>query len=438
MEGLFNSPFMLKLQEAGQNLGRNKFLSALQATMMSLMAVIMVGAISQIVCAVGSEHMLNLFKSTDQIYTILYTPYQFTMNMLSLWVVALLAYNFARSLDIETPIISVIEALVCFLVVAGTLSTTDAGATVMATSYLSSTGMFVGFLVAGIVVRIDRLCKEKNVYIKMPEIVPQFLQDGFAGIVPLLLNVVLFTALNTLVVLVTGGAFNIASGFLALLGVPLGALLSVPGMFVMCGFAALLWCFGIHGTMIVYPIIVAPLLQALSSNAAAVAAGGQPEFYPVLLFGAMAVCGGTGNTLPLVLMSLRSKSEQLRAVGKAAIVPGWFNINEPVAFGMPIMYNPILCIPYVLSILLVMLCTLIGYQTGVLMPSWIPVVSLLPMGFGGYLQTLNPFNFVWDYLMIIPAGLIWFPFFKAYEKQLVAREEAAKAEEMASGDSAEQ
>ena len=102
-----------------------------------------------------------------------------------------------------------------------------------------------------------------------------------------------------------------------------------------------------------------------------------------------------------------------------------------MTFGMPIMYNPILCIPYVLNIPLVMLCTYIGYQTGLLMPAYIPIMTLLPMGFANFLGTLNPFNFVWDYLMLIPSGLVWYPFFKAYEKQLVAKEKEAEALEAA-------
>ncbi len=83
MEKLFENPIMIKLQEFGQKLGSNKFLAALQAAMMSLMGVIMVGAISQILCSVGSETMLGLFQTGDSVYNILYTPYQYTMNMLA-------------------------------------------------------------------------------------------------------------------------------------------------------------------------------------------------------------------------------------------------------------------------------------------------------------------------------------------------------------------
>lgn len=427
MENLFNSPVMIKLQEAGQALGRNKFLSGLQAAMMSLMGVIMVGAIFQIITSVGSS-MFNLFTADSQIYAILYSPYNYTMNMMGLWTTVLLAYNYARNLEIKSPIISALEGVIAFLLVSAPLSALASGATGMDTSYLGATGMFVGFVVVFVTVNVDKICAEKNIYIRMPDIVPQFLQDGFAGIVPLLFNVIIALAASTAVNVATGGVYTVASGFMALIGAPLGALTSVPGIFILCTLGGILWCFGIHGTMILVPIIMPLGIQAATANAEAMAAGGVEAlvFYPVALFGGMASCGGTGNTFPVALYgAFLAKSEQIRAVGKAGLVPGWFNINEPITFGMPVMYNPILCIPYVLSIPVNICFYWIGYATGLLIPGWINNSALLPMGFGGFLTTLNPMNAVWDYLSIIPMSIVWLPFVKAYDNQLVAKEQAA-------------
>ena len=83
MEKFFESSFMVKLQDFGQKLGSNKFLTALQAAMMSLMGIIMVGAISQIIVSVLGPSMLNLFAADSLIYATIYLPYQFTMNLLS-------------------------------------------------------------------------------------------------------------------------------------------------------------------------------------------------------------------------------------------------------------------------------------------------------------------------------------------------------------------
>jgi PTS system cellobiose-specific IIC component len=429
MEHLLESKFMIKLQDFGQKLGKNKFLSALQAAMMSLMGIIMVGAIFQILSAVGSESMLNLFSTKSKIYSILYLPYQFTMNSLSLWVVAILAYNYAKNLKMKSPIMNAVDALVSFLLVSGTLITNKQGITGIDMTYLGAQGMFIGFAVVFISVHIEKFCADKNIRIKMPDVVPPFLQDGFASIIPLLFSVIFFLSVSTIVSATTGGAYNVCSGFMKVLGIPLNALTSVPGMFILGIFAALLWIFGIHGTMIIVPIVFPLLIQAAASNAALHQAGKPLVFYPVALFGAIAIAGGTGNTLPLVLMGLKSKSTQISAVSKIAAVPGWFGINEPVTFGMPIMYNPILAIPYVLNIPVVMFCTYLGYKFGFLQPAWIPILSLLPMGFGSYLGTLRWQNAIWDYLMLIPSAIVWYPFFKIYEKQLVAKEKAAALEE---------
>jgi cellobiose PTS system EIIC component len=429
MEKFFQSKFMIKLQDFGQKIGSNKFLSALQAAMMSLMGIIMVGAISQIICAVGSENLLNLFSSQSNIYSILYLPYQFTMNTLSLWVVAIFAFQYAKNLKMKSPIMNSVDALVCFLLVAGALFTTKEGITGINMNYLGAQGMFIGFVVVFISVHIEKFCADKNIRIKMPDVVPPFLQDGFASILPLLFSVIILLGISSIVSVATGGAYTVCSGFMMLLGIPLGALTSVAGVFVLGIFAALLWCFGIHGTMIIVPIIMPLMIQAAVANGAAHAAGQPLVFFPIALMAGLGICGGTGNTLPLALFGLRSKSKQINAVAKISAVPGWFGINEPMTFGMPIMYNPILCIPYVLSIPVLMFCTYIGYKVGFLQPAWITIVSLLPMGFAGYFSTLRWQNAIWDYLMIIPAGIVWYPFFKIYEKQLIAKEAAALAEE---------
>lgn len=431
MEKFFESKFMIKLQEFGQKLGQNKFLTSLQAAMMSLMGLIMIGAISQIVCAVGSESLLNLFKTNDAVYKLLYLPYNFTMDLLSVWVVLLLGYQYSKKLKLKSPVISGINSLVAFLIIGSAIVTSETGVAALDMSYFGAPGMFVGFFVAFLSVHIEKFCIEKNIRIKMPDAVPSFLQDSFTSLLPLLFNCIIFLVLNAAVSIMTNGTYTICSGFMTILGIPLGALTSVAGMFILCTFAAVLWCFGIHGTLVILPILIPLNMQAAATNAALYQAGEALQFFPVLLFNAMGVCGGVGNTLPLALLGLRSKSKQISAVAKMSAIPGWFGINEPLVFGMPIMMNPILCIPYILSVPVLMALYYVGYKIGFLSPAWIMVGGVLPMGFVQYLSTLRWQNAVWDYIMLIPATIIWYPFFKVYEKQLIARESLAELQELA-------
>ena len=429
MDGVFNSPLMIKLQDFGQKLGSNKFLSALQAGMMSCMAPIMVGSIFSIICAVGP--MFGLFQNGDAVYNILYAPYHFTMDLLALWIVLLIAFNYAKSIKLKAPIMTAVQTAVCFVLLACTWGTNEAGASVIDVTYLGAQGMFVSFFVCFVVCHVEKYCQEKNIRIKMPDVCPPSLVNGFSAILPLLFAIVPLYALEVVISTATGGAYGVCSGFMAVLSAPLNALVSVPGMFILVPFAALLWCFGIHGTIIIISVLMPLMLQAAAANAAAYAEGGYGAlvFYPVALFGALATCGGSGNTLPLVIFGLKAKSEQIRAVSKIALVPGWFGINEPVTFGMPIMYNPILCIPYVLNVIVVMACTLFMYKIGFLVPGFVPIMTLMPMGFGAFLSTLRWQNAIWDYLTMIPAGLVWYPFFKVYDNQLYKQEQEAKAAE---------
>lgn len=428
MEKLFENPILLKIQDFGQSLGQNKFLNSLQGGMMGNMGVIMVGAISQILCALGP--MLGLFEMEDAIYNAIYLPYHFTMNSISLWIVGLVAYQYARQLKMSSPIMSAFQSLICFLLIASPVTMNENGSFMMDMSYMGAQGMFIGFLTVFVSIRLEKMCIDRHIRIKMPDACPPFLQDGFTAILPLLFNIILFEATNMMVLSLINHMYNICSGFMALLSAPLGALTSVPGMFVLCTFAAILWCFGIHGTMIIMSVLTPLIIQAASDNALAYQQGGVEAlvFYPVALFDASLCCGGTGNTLPLALFGLRSKSKQIRAVSAVSAIPGWFGINEPLTFGMPIMYNPILCIPYVLNIPVTMFLTYLAYQAGFLIPAFVPVVALLPMGFAQYLGTLHWKNAIWDYVMLLPSAIIWYPFFKLYERQLLKKEQETQNE----------
>ena len=420
MKKIFESPMLIKLQEAGQKLGANKYITALTTGLMSTMPLLMVGAVSQIICSVGTN--LNLFTIDSAIYGYIYAPYKYTMEFLGLWVTIHIGYNYAKNLKMRSPLsnaidVAIIYVMVCAPFVDGKLDT----------SFLSSTGMFVGFIVAFLVVRIEKFCVDKNLRIPMADVCPPALVDSFAAIIPLAINVILFQGINVLLSIVSGGALIIPSAIMAVLMIPLSGLTSLPGMFILCTITMLLWCFGIHGGGIVFPVIMASLFEAVQTNAALHAAGQPLVFYPVILYGAMAAVGGTGNTFALSILSLKAKSKQLKAIGKATVVPSLFNINEPVIFGMPIMYNPILCIPYILNTLVVMGFFAIGYSTGIITPVWTLILAILPMGVGSYLGSLNIMNAIWDYLMIIPSMLVWYPFFKIYDKQLLEKEESNAA-----------
>ena len=260
----------------------------------------------------------------------------------------------------------------------------------------------------------------------MPDAVPEFLQDTFRSLIPLVVNAIIWTVLGYGCVALTQTALPVL--ITGLLGMPLAALTSVPGIIIIVIIASLLWTMGVHGTVAVYAAIAAPLMQYYATNYANHEAGQELVFMPIALFGIINCCGGTGNTLALCVMGLFSKSEQLKAVSKAAIVPGLFNINEPVIFGYPIMYNPIMCIPFILNPVITMIICYFGYMIGFFKPAYISITANLPVGFAQYLTTLSWTNIFIPVIAFAVAFACYWPFFKVYEKELVAKEAQAKEE----------
>lgn len=426
MERLLDNPFMKKLQEWGEKVGKNKFLSSLQAAMMGTMGIILVGSVAQILMVFLGPNLLKVVSEKNIVYTSLNYIYQFTMNLMSLWVVSLLAYNYAKTLKLKAPLMNILDALVCFFLTVGTITVGKTGQSSIDMTFLGTQGMFLGFFVAFLSVQIEKYFQKHNIRIKMPDVVPPFLGESFSALLPLLFSTIFFSVLVGAVSCLTNGKYTLASGFTAVLSYPLKTLTSVPGMIILCTLASILWCFGIHGTMLISSIVFPLSVQAIAMNAAAHGAGHPMQFYPVFLYAGLSMVGGTGNTLPLVLMGLRSKSEQIKSISKVSLIPGLFNINEPVAFGMPIMYNPILCIPYVLSVPIIMFLTYLGYKSGFIQVPWILIPPMMPLGFQRYLEGLKWQNAIWDYLMVIPSAILYYPFFKIYEKQLLAKEKSKK------------
>jgi PTS system cellobiose-specific IIC component len=183
----------------------------------------------------------------------------------------------------------------------------------------------------------------------------------------------------------------------------------------------LLWSVGIHGMNVVTAIALPFWLTTLTGNAA-----GGHGIVTEPFFHIFAHLGGSGATWPLVIYMLRSRSDQLRMVGKVALGPAIFNINEPVTFGVPMTLNPIMMIPFVLVPALIVTINYIVFAIG-----WVhvPVVMqpfTVPVGISGFIATGGDIRgSLLQCCDIALSALIYYPFFKAWERILVARETAA-------------
>ena len=278
-----------------------------------------------------------------------------TMGMLSLISAFAIAYYLAGSYKLSQ-MNAGFTSMIIFMIVAAPanyVALADGNvASMIDTTYLGSQGLFTSIIVSLLTVEITRICMQKKITIKMPEGVPPFLSDMFSSIVPLVINVTLFFSVNLLISNFIPGS-SLPSLIETILAKPISAVNSVPGAILVSVLILVMWCCGVHGMMVFMPLTTPITMAAFAANAELFAAGQSPIFHPIFMTQAIALLGGTGNTLALVILCLKAKSNQLSVFGKASIVPAVFRISEPVIFGAPIMFNPILMIPFVLSLSLI-------------------------------------------------------------------------------------
>lgn len=427
LDNLYQTKAMVKLQEIGGRLQANRALAAISGGMMSAMAVILAGAIFTIVAT-----LLNIFgvlQTTDAVYTWLTTPYNMTMGILGVVVAFSVGYIYSKNLEMEGALANGIVTMVLFLIVCAPVQNVtlqDGSAmNVLDTTYLGGTGLFTALIIPLVSVKIIDFCQKHHVSLKMPDAVPQFLSDAFATLVPLVLCILLWHGLNTLAQMTIGVV--LPGAIAGLLSIPLTPLMSVPGMFVLAFVCQLLWSLGIHGAMVLSPVIMAPMIQFYTQNAELVASGQAAMFAPIALYGVMSCCGGSGNVLPLAVLCSRAKSEQLSAVGKAGLIPAIFNISEPMTFGAPIIYNPIMAIPFILNPMIIMAFAYAGYMLDFFQPGHLLIMTQLPVIMQSFMPSLAWQNLFMAPMAFVIAFIVYLPFVKVYDHQLCEEEAAEKA-----------
>src|SRR5205823_10258264 len=184
-----------------------------------------------------------------------------------------------------------------------------------------------------------------------------------------------------------------------------------------------LWLVGVHGLAVLAAI--KPLwLAALAENMAAASAGQPPpHIFTQEFFIWFTWQGGSGVTLAFALVLLFARSKQLKLVGRAGIVPAIFNINEPLLFGMPVVMNGKLVVPFVAAPALLVIISWIAMHMGFVRPPYIEVVWTLPAPIGAWLSTGgDPKAVALQLINLLLALLIWWPFVRRYDRSLCTSE----------------
>lgn len=282
-----------------------------------------------------------------------------------------------------------------------------------------ATGIFCAFIIAWFSVRIYALCVQKNIVIKLPDVVPDGVARSFTALIPGFLVAIVCMLIQAVFM-----AFG--TDFYSFIAIPFGFVVNIvdtlPGILVIYFLIHALWLVGIHGATIVTSPLTAIALSNLVVNAEGGAAIWAGEFN-----NAFVTVGGSGATLGLtILMLTLAKSEQLKAIGKAEIVPALFNINEPLIFGLPIVYNPALAIPFMLAPMASAAIAYLAISMRIIPSVIVQMPWPTPVGLGAFISCGGSFAAALVAIVCaLVATIIYFPFFKKYDKQL-CEEEAAK------------
>ena len=425
LEKMFESPIFAKLQEWGGKVQSNKVIASISNGMMAIMSLVLAGAAFMIIATL--LNVAGVLETTDQVYQWLCVPYNMTMGLISLPIAFAVGYSYSNALGMKGAMANGLVTMILFLMVAAPSQSVTLGestATMIPTQFLGGPGIFVAMFLPIISVRIIKFCKDKNATIKMPDSIPPYLVDSFANIVPLVINLVVWEGLSVLCQVLMNGA-TLPALIMGIISIPLSGLTSTPGMFVLLAISMLAWTLGLHGQGIVSVVTLPAMMAAFGTNAELVAAGQPTVFAPIFTFMLATSAGGAGNMLSLAACCLRSKSERLRAVGKAGLVPAIFNISEPMIFGTPVMYNPLIAIPMILNSLICMGFVFLGFSVGFFQNPYILMLTPLPVGLATFLASMAWQNVLIPVVCFVIAFVVYTPFVKMYDKQCLADEEAA-------------
>lgn len=289
--------------------------------------------------------------------------------------------------------------------------------------YLGGMGIFTALISSTYSIEIVRFFYKKGWCIRLPEEVPVMTRNGFQLLIPLLVVMLSISVINALLLQSTGRILpELISEAVRPLVVASDTLTAVLISLFICN---LLWFVGIHGALIITGIMNPFWMTYLFENQQALAADSAtlPHIYLQGFWDFYLLIGGIGSTLPLVFMAMRSRSRQLKSVGKIGLLPSLFNINEPILFGFPIIMNPVFLLPFLFVPLINACIAWYLTQLGILDRA----VAMLPWSMPAPLGAAWSANGSWKNLCmclfaIFNAWMLYRPFFKVYERQLADAE----------------
>lgn len=423
----------------------SRFVRAIMGAGYSIIAFSIIGSmflvltvLTQVITAKGFvDFYNNTFGRFNNIYTVIYNA---TMGIIAIYFAGSFAYNYADIYRKEEnllldPLNAVFLTLMGLFitvpqlvwkggntafvnilkkdnVIAGGYGVSGSGLT-----RIGATGIFTGLIVAWLTVQIYRFCIKHNWRIKMPASVPSGVANSFTALIPGFVIAIVIALIDVILIVLGTDIFQ-------LLFIPFSFVSNIAntwwGVLIIFFLIHFLWWFGIHGATIISSFYQAIVLSNMAANAS-----GAHYVFAGEFSNAFVIMGGSGATLGMALwMAFASRSKQLRELGKLEAVPAVFNINEPLLFGLPIVYNVRLFVPFLLA---PMTCSMVAYAA--IATHLVPKIIVqqpwpIPVGLGGMMATASWQGAVLALVNAVVAFLIWYPFIKHYDNELLKKEQA--------------
>ena len=423
---------LIELIEKGkpffEKISRNKYLRAIRDGFIAGMPVILFSSIFILIAYVPNAWGFHWSKDIE---TFLMTPYSYSMGILAFFVGGTTAKALTDSMNRDLPatnqinfISTMLASMVGFLLMAAEPAK-EGG---FLTAFMGTKGLLTAFIAAFVTVNVYKVCVKNNVTIRMPDEVPPNISQVFKDLIPFTLSVVLLYALE--LVVKAGLHVTVAESIGTLLAPLFSAADGYLGITFIFGAYAFFWFIGIHGPSIVEPAIAAITYANAEVNLKLIQQGMHAD--KILTSGTqmfIVTLGGTGATLvvPFMFMWL-TKSKRNRAIGRASVVPTFFGVNEPILFGAPLVLNPIFFIPFIFApIANVWIFKFFVDTLGMnSFTSNLPWTTPGPLGIvlGTNFQVLS---FILAALLIVVDVVIYYPFLKVYDEQILEEERSGKA-----------
>lgn len=424
-----NSFLETKLAPIAVKVGTQRHLLAVRNGMLFAMPLIIIGSFFLILSSLPFPNYAEWLASHWDLGTWFNKIVNGSFGLMGLVASFGVAYNLAKSykLDGVAPgIISLSSFLILTPEIVDKNEVSGFGYT-----YLGSGGLFVAIIVGIVSVEIYKIFIRKNIVIKMPETVPPEVSRSFSSLIPGFVIIAVFAIIQKVLevsdlgnahVLIT----NLLGGPLSLIGS------SLLGTIVVVIITSLFWLCGIHGADVVGSVLYPIWYMNSYINRVAFQAGEAiPHIvsYPFMMN--FVYMGGGGATLGLVIaIVLFGKSKQSKLMGGLTLAPGIFNINEPLMFGLPIVMNPMMFIPYILvPVMNVLICYLSMASGLVAKAVGINVGWTVPPIISGYLATGGHISgSILQIIVLLLDVIVYMLFFKIYDNQLLQEEAISEAQ----------